>query len=511
LYARFDYSLARVSVQPAPILAIVFGCLAWAGSSPGLATEPRATAEQSLTLRACQLEDSLHVSVVPADCGQLSVPEDPADPKSRRISLWIARVPAISRRKQPDPLFVLAGGPGQAATVFYASTATAFGRVHRDRDIILVDQRGTGRSNPLTCTLSDEALSQASDEEIASEAKGCARELAGHADIRLYTSSIAVRDLDLVRASLGYARINLYGVSYGTRVAQHYIRRFPDRVRSVVLDGVVPPQLILGPATALDAEAALTRILARCRDDADCRARFGDPADSYRALRGSLQAHAIDVSLPDPTSGLPAKLQFGRYQFATVLRLASYTSEQSALLPLMLHQASAAADFAPMAAQFLLVTREYTDVLAYGMHNTVICSEDAPFYDRMTVDRTALEATYLGTSQFDGLRSICAVWQRGPVDDDFHADLRTDVPVLLLSGSDDPVTPPADAETARRYLSHSLHLVLQGFGHGQITAPCVGEIIAKFLDRASVDGLDVRCAQEDKPLPFFTSLGGPSP
>jgi len=510
---RFDYYPARVSFQPPSILASAIVCFALAASSFGRAAElrPPPNGPPTLTLQPCQLEDSLRVNVVSADCGELSVRENPQDTHSRRIGLWVARVPAISRRKQPDPLFVLAGGPGMAATVFYASIASAFERIHRDRDIILVDQRGTGRSNALTCALSDDVVEQSSDEQIVNEAKHCATSLASHADIAFYTTSLAVQDLDLARSALGYRVINIYGVSYGTRVAQHYVRRFPNRVRTLVLDGVVPPQLILGPAFALNAEAALDRVLARCNGDADCRARFGDPAADYRTLRGSLETRPVEVSLPDPTDGHTLKLQFGRYQFATVLRLATYASEQAALLPLLLHRASDSNDFAPLAAQFLLVTRAYAEVVAYGMHNTVICSEDAPFYAQVTIDRQALEATYLGATQLDGLRRICAVWRRGPVDSDFHAPLHTPAPVLLLSGSDDPVTPPADAETARRYFTHSVHLVLQGFGHGQLTAPCIGQLMATFLDRAAVEGLDVRCAREDKPMGFFTSLAGPAP
>jgi pimeloyl-ACP methyl ester carboxylesterase len=468
-----------------------------------------ATASPSLS--PCQLEHPMRLSVVPAECGELSVAENPANPDGRHIALHIARVPAISRRKQSDPLFVLAGGPGMAATAFYASAAPAFERIHRDRDIVLVDQRGTGRSNALSCELNEDVLYQASDTEIVTEAKRCLAGLATHADVALYTTSVAVQDLDRVRAAFGYERINLYGVSYGTRIAQHYVRRFPQRTRSVVLDGVVPAQLALGPGIALDAESALISILSRCTREPDCRNRFGDPTAAYHTLRASLRAHPVPVSLPDPTTGEPSRFEFTSYHLATVLRLASYTPEHAALLPLILHGASESGDFSPLAAQFLLVNRSYGEVLAYGMHNTVVCTEDVPFYDGTHIDRGRLEQTYLGTTQLDGLRNICQIWPRGPIDADFHDPLHTDVPVLLLSGSDDPVTPPAYAELAKRGLTHSLHVVLQGFGHGQLAAPCVDRVMARFVDRASVSGLDVSCTHDAKPLPFFTSLNGPPP
>jgi pimeloyl-ACP methyl ester carboxylesterase len=464
-----------------------------------------------LALSACQLEDETKVSVVSADCGELSVPENSSDPNGRHIRLHFARVPAINRRKQPDPLFVLAGGPGMAATTFYATASLSFARIHRDRDILLVDQRGTGRSNPLNCAQDDKDLYRASDAEVTADARRCLATLEKTANVAFYTTSVAVQDLDSVRAALGYQRINLYGVSYGTRVAQHYVRRFPDRTRSVILDGVVPPQLALGTATALNAERALTRILERCANDSECKKHFGDPFVSYHTLRNSLQVHPVSVSLADPTSGESSRLDFTGYHLATVLRLGSYTAEQAALLPLVLHSASESANFTPLASQFLLVNRSYGDVVAYGMHNSVVCSEDVPYWDLAKVDRAELEKTYLGTAQLDGLRSICSVWPRGPIDSDFHTPLHTDVPVLLLSGSDDPVTPPDDAEEARRSFTHSVHLILKGFGHGQLSAPCVDRVMANFMSRGAVEGLDVSCVQNDRPLPFFVTVGGPSP
>lgn len=477
----------------------------------GMVSGPVAGSVPTLPLTACQLADPAHVSVVPAECGDLSVPENPSDSNGQQIRLRVARVPAINRRKQADPLFVLAGGPGMGATAFYASAAYSFERIHRDRDIVLVDQRGTGESHPLNCDQDEDDLYHASDAKVAAEARQCLTTLEKSAHVEFYTTSVAVQDLDKVRAALGYERINLYGVSYGTRVAQHYVRRFPNRARSVILDGVVPPQIALGPATALNAEQALTRILLRCTGDAECKKRFGDPSVSYHSLWNSLQSHPVPVTIADPTSGEPSKFDFTSYHLATVLRLGSYTAEQAALLPLILHEATESANFTPLASQFLMVNRSYGNVVALGMHNSVVCSEDVPFWDLTKVNRVELEKTYLGTDQLDGLRSICAIWPRGPIDPDFHEPLHTDVPALLLSGSDDPVTPPSDAEQAKHGFTHSIHIVLKGFGHGQLTAPCVDRVMANFTSRGSVVGLDVSCVQNDRPMPFFVTLGGPSP
>ncbi|MBV8853222.1 MAG: alpha/beta fold hydrolase [Sinobacteraceae bacterium] len=477
----------------------------------GLLLDSPLRAQAPVEFAPCQLQDVTGVSVVAAECGSLRVLENPQQADGRRIALRVARLGAVSRRKQADPLFVLAGGPGMAATTFYASAAVAFERIRRERDIVLLDQRGTGGSNPLNCALQEDDLYQASEQQIQEEARRCLATLRPHAEVQYYDTSMAVRDLEQLRAALGYGRINLYGVSYGTRVAQHYVRHYAEHVRTAVLDGVVPPELALGPASALNAEQALTHILARCAADAPCHQHFGDPSAAYRHVRSALQEHPVAVSLPDPTTAQPAHLQFSSLQLASVLRLASYTAEQAAVLPLMLDRAAAAADYAPLAAQFLLINRTYDNAVSYGMHNSVVCSEDVPFYRDEQIDRAALARTYLGTAQLDGLRSICAVWPHGPIDADFHEPLRSAVPVLLLSGSDDPVTPPQDAERARRGLTQSAHVVLRGFGHGQLSAPCVDRLMAQFIARGAVQGLDVGCVSQDKPLPFFISMGGPAP
>ena len=480
-------------------LGLTAGTVAAAASAPGL------------TLSACELEHPLRLTVVAAECGVLSVPENPQDPAGRHIPLHVARVPAISRRKQPDALFILAGGPGAAAGAFYATVAGAFARIHRERDIVLIDQRGTGASNRLDCQADAQRLYRASEAEIAAGTRRCLARLSARADVAYYTTSLAVQDLERVRAALGLERIDLYGTSYGTRVAQHYLRRFPQRVRALILDGVVPAPVALGPDTASDAERALLDILARCAAEPACRARYGDPARSYLSVRSALRTHAVPVTLPDPSTGEPTRFSFGSAHLATVLRLASYTAEYAALLPLLLDEAAAHQDYVPLAAQFLLIERGYGEALATGMHNSVVCAEDVPFYDLRAIDRARLADTFLGTLQLDGLETVCRIWPHGPVDADLHAPLESNVPALLLSGSDDPVTPPAFARLAARAFPHGLSIVLEGFGHGQLTAPCMDRVLAQFLARASVLGLDVGCTRRARPLPFFTSLNGPPP
>jgi pimeloyl-ACP methyl ester carboxylesterase len=469
-----------------------------------------APAAAVLTLTPCELEHPLHLSVVAAMCGVLSVAENPDEPAGRRIGLQVAKVPAVSRAGSADALFVLAGGPGQAAGAFYASLAGAFGRIHRDRDIVLVDQRGTGKSNPLECPEEADWREAASPAQVTASAQRCLEGLRTHARAAFYTTSVAVRDLEAVRAALGYARIDLYGVSYGTRVAQQYLRRYPQHVRAVILDGVVPPELAIGPQVALDAESALHRILTRCVSEKGCRERFGDPSRDYEALRVKLAQHAVAVTLPDPAAGEPRLVEFGHDEFATVLRLGAYSADYAALLPLLLHTAATKADFAPLAAQFLLLTRSY-ETLATGMHNSVVCTEDVPFWENRALDRAASAATFMGAAAIDALIALCRVWPHGPIDADLHQPLHASAPALLLSGGDDPVTPPAYARQAARGFSQVLQLELPGFGHGQLTAPCMDRVLAQFLRLGSTTDLDTSCTRNARPLPFFTSVNGPPP
>jgi pimeloyl-ACP methyl ester carboxylesterase len=489
-------------------VALALALSAAFGTGPATGAPP---APSGMAFSPCQIQDLQGVSVYNAECADFAVPENPEKPNGRMIGLRVARVPAINRRKEADPLFLLAGGPGMGATALYGNAAPVFGRIHRNRDIVLVDQRGTGSSNALNCPTDDLEMMRATSKELADEAGACLKKLTEHADVAYYTTSVAVRDLDLVRAALGYERIDLYGGSYGTRVAQHYMRRYPQHTRAVILDGVVAPEQILGPDTAIDAENALQSVFARCLKDESCKQRFGDPAESYRALRKSLETKPVSVTLPDPANGTPRTLEFGSLHLAMVLRLSIYNSEQAALLPVALDLAYKSGNYSPLAGQFLMTLRTIDEVASSGMHNSVVCTEDVPFFNTVKIDRAKLEATFLGMVQVDALQAICQLWPRGPMDADLHAPLHSDVPVLLLSGGNDPVTPPANGEKAKAGLTNSLHLVLPDLGHGQIGAACMDRVMADFIALGTVQNLDTSCTKRARPMPFFTTLSGPAP
>jgi pimeloyl-ACP methyl ester carboxylesterase len=490
-----------------------------AGAAPAPPAQPRVgpllPAPAPIVFTPCQLPHPQGLLAIAAQCGELAVPEDYAQPEGRQVRLFVARVEALSRRKQADPLVVLAGGPGLGASAFYPGIAPNLARIRRDRDILVIDQRGTGRSNPLNCPFDEQQLWDASDEDTARVMGECLKQLQTNNDVAQFTSSVAVRDLERVREALGLAQLNFYASSYGTRVAQHYARRYPGQTRAVILDGVVPPQLVLGPATPLDAQAALERVFARCREDAACHASFGDPALDYAALRAKLATETVPVHLADPRTGEPQDLPFSATVLAGALRLASYSADRAALLPLMLKLANRDGRLQPLAAQFLMTAGSYGDLLAYGMHNSIVCSEDVPLWDDSRIDRKRLNETFLGTAQLDSLRALCAGWPRGPVDADLHDELASDVPALLLSGTADPVTPAAYGREAARGFSHAVQIEVPDQGHGQIVQPCVDRVMASFLELAAtpakVARLDGSCLTALRPAPFFLTLGGPSP
>lgn len=460
----------------------------------------------------CRLSDPMKLRSIEAECAEISVPESDAA-GSRRITLSVARIPAINRSKQTDPIVLLAGGPGQGAQLAFTATSPTFARAKRDRDILLIDQRGTGRSNLLSCDVETRTMT----EVLAVDANAfiqvnerCLERLRATNDLAAYTTSRAVRDLDAVRALLGYEQLNLYAGSYGTRVAQHYARRYPDRVRSMVLDGVVAPQTVLGPKISLDAQAALDGIWKRCSADTACRKSFGDMQQKTRALQARLKAKPEPVEIPNPRTATLESFKFGSEQLAAVLRFGSYEPGFAAMLPLVVSEATRG-NFRPISTLFLLTASSVQEMIALGMHNSVICNEDVPRFDTISVDRGAVAATYLSTGFLDALPQICKKWPRGLVDPEFTQPLVSNVPTLLLSGSLDPVTPPADANRVAQNLKNSRHLIFEGAGHGQTGIACMERVLAEFYANVDPKALNAACLDRRMQPPFWLSLAGPAP
>jgi pimeloyl-ACP methyl ester carboxylesterase len=461
----------------------------------------------TLQLEPCELsETGGTTSGQRAQCGKLRVYENRTSSTGRQIDLHIVVIPAISRSPEPDPLFILAGGPGEAATQSYPALSIAFSRINQRRDIVLVDQRGTGSSNPLECqsTEEDQAALETDPKALQGLFKRCLDEL--EADPRFYTTSIAMDDLDEVRQALGYERINLYGVSYGTRAAMVYMRQYPDNIRVAILDGLAPPEWILGPKASQDAQRALDLTFQRCLSDQVCSQAFPNIRSNFEEVMSAVKDDPVELTLPHPVSGEMFDFTLDYNFLATTIHGMSYAPETVALLPLMIHTSASRGDYSNLASVGLTYIYSVSGAISPGMRFSVICAEDVPFYDQEVTSEG-----YLGDFIVQTFTEICKVWPQGQIPADFHEPVRSEIPVLLLSGELDPVTPPDNAQLASRNLPNSLHLFAPGQSHANIFRGCIPSIATDFIESGSVQDLDITCIQDLEPMPFFVNFSGPIP
>lgn len=457
----------------------------------------------------CLLDAVRQVPAVKAECRTMTVPENWSDPEGNTIQLRLARVSAKkSSERLEDPILFLAGGPGQAAVEAYPLLAAAFGSINETRDIVLIDQRGTGESTPLDCEVDSswDLLESEIDVDWEGYINGC---LAGiSADPRHFTTVDAVADFEHVRKTLGYEKYNLVGVSYGTRAALTYVSLHPESVRTIVIDGVVPSQEALGYAHAINLENALATTFARCAANAQCNQKFPDLANKLKVLLERLAYSSEVIQLRHPTTGEAMTLEVSDQILAVAIRILSYSPSTVALLPLLIHDAADNDNLQPLAAQAIMAVESISDQLSRGMELSVLCSEDEPYFPSGDY---AGQNTVLGSSLLDGISAQCEFWPHKSAPANFKAPTQTDVPTLLLSGELDPVTPPRFAEAAAQTLSNSLHIVAPGQGHNVIHQGCVPKLVQQFLDAASVSQLEPECVQTLGPEPFFTSYAGPEP
>jgi len=466
-----------------------------------------------LRFEPCSLQGVGGGTTTEAQCARHEVPEDPARPQGRRIALNLAWLPATSQAGgSGDPVFFLAGGPGQAATEHAAVVNQALAEVRKQRDIVLIDQRGTGRSNPLACVDArgepmelDQTAPSARD--YAEFAQVCAASIAGRADPRLYTTTEAVADLEAVRAALRVEQVNLVGVSYGTRVAQQYAARHPQHTRTLVLDGVAPNDLVVGGEFAGTLEDALALQSAQCQRLPECRARFGtDMREQLRALMARLAAAPVQVEYRDPGTGASKREELTEHTVAGLAFAFSYAPQTASLLPLVLDEA-ARNRYGPLMSLAQMMSGEMAGQMTQGMQWSVVCAEDAPRYRARPGDAGTVLGAELATMFF----APCANWPAGSAPADFHAPLSSPVPALLLSGEIDPVTPPRYAERVLRGLPNGRHFELSGQGHNVFGIGCMPKLLGQFLESADAAALDAGCLDTVGYVPPFTSFNGWSP
>ncbi len=423
-------------------------------------------------------------------CATYPVWENREARQGRKIGLNIVIIPALAADKQPDPVFDLAGGPGQGITDL--AQWYARGYLRKKRDVVLVDQRGTGKSNPLHCSMMGEPVDlriAARDMFPVEAIKECRAKLEKAADLTQYTTAAFADDLNEVRQWLGYGKINLKGGSYGTRAAQVYWRRHPETVRSVTLVAVAPVDLYIPLRHAYSGQRALDLLLAECASQPGCRAAFPDTKADLKAVRERIDKGAA-VTLANKRTGQKQKVQPAWGVVAEGIRFLMY-GQGGGSLPLQIRKA-AQGDLAPLVQMAVESGLNIHDAIATGLELSVTCSEDLPFITEEMI-RKETAGTLLGDYRIRQQKAACAVWPRGKVPADTHELIHSDVPVLLISGERDSVTPPEYAEHASRYMTNRLHVVVPRGSHGG-AGDCTDNLIRDFLDNASVQGLEPSCA-----------------
>jgi pimeloyl-ACP methyl ester carboxylesterase len=434
-----------------------------------------------------------------AECGSFLVKENPADLNGISISLNILRLPAVNPVPEKDPLFVIAGGPGQSAVVVAESVHSLFNDIRKNRDIIFVDQRGTGKSNPLDCELETEAskqLSVAEQETFGRAAlKKCIDKVKDHA--AYYTTNYAIADLDAVRIALGYEKINLWGGSYGSRVVLEYLRRYPAHTRASVLDGVAPVAIALPWSMEADGLVALQAINQQCAQLPACVAVYGDIVQKAKKVSAELLAKPQTIKISHPRTQEKVSVNLSAQDFSGVIRLALYSRDVSSLLPRIISEAEAGNY--ELFASLIYLAKSKSDMagISYGMHYSVVCNEDYPLYK----DKNALDSNvFLNSLSVQKYAEICAQWPHAQLPDDYWEPIKSDLPVLMLSGAVDPVTPPRWAELVKKGLTNATHIVSPG-GHHIITQEgCMAQLITAFIAQGSAKDLDAQCAQNIQPL-----------
>ncbi len=438
-------------------------------------------------------------------CGKLTVFENRETRSGRTIDLNVVVLPAFDSKNKAEPLFDLAGGPGVASTSraeFYATEGKEYRRKH---DIVLVDQRGTGQSNPLTAEPKKKTPQDYLTEMYPVDyVKNLRRTLEQHADLTQYTTSIAMDDLDEVRSWLGYERINLVGLSYGSRAVLVYMRQHPERVRCAIIMGVAPTYLKMPLYHSQAAARAMELLLQECERDSTCRQAFPQIRLDWQNVLAQLGREPARVPYSSTDKGAPVTVEIQRDIFAEKVRTWMYGRDKARRIPFIVHQA-AQGDFAPFLHE--AISQSISDSIADGMYLSVTCAEDIPFIDQAEAAKLN-EGNPFGNYRVFQQTRACSLWPQGKITAAYHDPVSSNIPVLIFSGIMDPVTPPQRGGEVAKYLPNSRHIIIPQAGHGAdglSDQGCVDRIIIEFMDNGNARDLDTSCVERMAAPPFTTS------
>ena len=479
------------------ILIDILSLLVFISSAPQQAPH-QSSKPQFQILTACE------VPGIPgkAQCGRYEVFEDRASGKGRKISLRIVVLPATGSERAPDPIVYIPGGPGSSAVEDAPGIVQLFGKIRERRDLVFIDQRGTGGSHPLNCNFYNPADLQSYLGYFypLDDVRKCREQLEPKANLTLYTTPIAMDDLDEVRAALGYEQLNIFGGSYGTRAALVYMRQHPKHVRTVSLLGPAPTNQFMPQDFALHMDRALQGIVAECAADQTCNQAFPNLRTETKAVLDRLVRGPVEVEVKHPDRGdAPdnrVKVKLSRNLTAEAIRYMLYNPTAASRVPLFLHLA-AEGNFVPLAEAALQYRREIVASGSNGLYLSITCAEDLPWIKPGEGERMAAN-TFLGDYRLQQQREACTLWPRGTLPSNYSDPIRSTAPVLILTGEWDPVTPPSNGEAVARHLPNSLHVVVphgaHGFG-GLEGVDCILRLNTEFVERGTVKGLDTACVK----------------
>ncbi|HET9188079.1 MAG TPA: alpha/beta hydrolase [Acidothermaceae bacterium] len=442
-------------------------------------------------------------------CGTLSVPENRLTGRGRTIGINVVVVPASGADRAPDPIVWFAGGPGDSAVAAIQSTLNSLvdARVHRD--LVFIDQRGTGDSNPLTCPSFPSADDKAA---FTRSVESCLASLP--ADIRFYTTAMFVDDVDQVLGALGYRTANLMGISYGTTAEQVMLLRHPKRVRTVTLFSGTPLNAPLFERFPANVQAALDGVFARCEADSACGQAFPDLAGDWQSVWSALsQAPWV---LPAASSPTGQAVTLDTASLASLTNNLLRNSITAAWLPVMVHTLATVSDHesaiasvatALLGSGFPLSTSDQNPMVTYP----IMCNEPWESFrpEALADQRDSFEyASDLASAQW--WQQVCALIPKSPVAAvGKNTPPSSSVPVLALNGSADPIEPPSNMANAERLWPNGMHVVEPAQGHdinGDAWSACLTSLTDRFISAGSVAGLDTSCLADIPARPFALDL-----
>jgi len=458
--------------------------------------------QNKLVLKDCHL-DGIKEQV---KCGHLTVPENYSLKNGAQISINFAILPAIDNSDNNTPLMFLAGGPGQAAVELAAGLRIAFNEIRKTRDIILVDQRGTGKSHALECKeiSVDQNVYQIIPEDFSEqEITDCIAEFTG--DLSQYNSENAIRDFDAVREALGHQQINIYGGSYGTRAGLVYMRMFPESLRSVVLDSVGPIEVPIGLFGQSSAQS-FNLLLEHCQQEEACNNAYPNLADEFEQLMARLGDKPVTINIPHPRLGTNTEFVISKSKILGLIIQQLYSVPSRNLIPLIIHQAYLK-NYMPLAG--LIAITDGVQMVYTGLLFNITCNEDFP---KITEQMSAKDAnnSFGGDNSQLAFKKVCGIWPKYRPSETFYQAVTADIPTLILSGGLDPVTPPSNGDFSAATIPNSHHIVVDNVSHNVATSTgtCGVLIINEFLSRLTPKKLDETCLKNVPVESFMTSLNG---